>query len=82
MSILNELVNGPGYVVTKINDLKKFDKLRKVLIKKMNFEEKDILPVRKKISNTVSDFKQHPNGMYSYASKKKIQMRWSYQMKN
>ena len=34
MNILNELVNGPGYVVTKINDLKKFDELRKVLLRK------------------------------------------------
>ena len=51
MNILNELVNGPGYVVTKINDLKKFDELRRVLIKKMNFKDKEILTVRKKISN-------------------------------
>ena len=50
MNILNELICGSGYVVTKINDIKKFEQLRKILIKKMNFKYEDIYKVRKKIS--------------------------------
>lgn len=51
MSYLKDLVNGPGFFITKVSNQDKLDQLRKLLILKIN-NNKDIsiLDIRKKLS--------------------------------
>jgi sporadic carbohydrate cluster 2OG-Fe(II) oxygenase len=53
MNIVENIINGPGYVIMPIEDMDTFSQLRKLFIEKMGFEtnENDIDILRKKMAN-------------------------------
>ena len=51
MNLKNEIINGSGFLIVKIPDLKKFEYLRDTFLDKMGFEgEKNISILRKKLA--------------------------------